>query len=123
MSTYSYSINEEGPFFGEFSTPEDAAQEAFSTKDENVIWVGENMKYTAHDFVNGQSILEDIQVQADDECGEWSGDWLTTLLCDKEKCKSLEKIIGDWIEENETLTFFTVQDVREIKRSETGESK
>lgn len=118
MQTYSYSRNEE-QFIGEFDTPEDAATEAFSDDtDLESVLVGENQKKTAHDFVDGALILGAATEIAYDEVGEVSEDWLSGLLCDKDKCAELKKLVGDWIEAQEPPQFWTVKNARKITRAD-----
>jgi hypothetical protein len=106
---YAYSMNEE-TYHGEFKTREEAALEPFAADPIlDAVWVGEIKKHTAHTFVSGDSIIEDLMNRAADECGEWSEDWLVDLIRNKEKVAELEKIIGDWIQANEPPTFWTVE--------------
>ena len=115
MSIYAFSDNEVGPFDGEYPTLQDAIDAAFINYGKRKsVWVGEVKRIKAHEFIDGQSILEDVLCQATDEVGEWCEDWLDLLIRNREKCGELQKIIGDWIEENDPVTFFAVQDVREI---------
>jgi hypothetical protein len=115
MSIYAYCDNELGPFNGEYQTAQDAAKAAFVNYGKRKsVWVGEIKRNSAHDFIDGQSVLEDALCQATDEVGEWCEDWLNLLIRNSEKCSELQKLVGDWIEENDPVTFFTVHDVREI---------
>jgi hypothetical protein len=118
MPTYSNSRDEE-IFHGDFTTPEDAAADAFyDDPDLETVWVGENKKQTAHGFVDGESILESATERAYDEAGECSEVWLSALLRDKAKCAELGKLVGDWIEANEPPQFWTVLNARNITRAE-----
>lgn len=120
--TYSYSINGEN-FYGEFKTLEEAALEAFSCDpSRDAVWVGEVNKPTAHEFVSGDRIIEDVMNFAADECGECSGDWLYDLARNKEKAAELKKIVGDWIHANDPPTFWTVEHERLVYRDELIES-
>lgn len=119
---YAYSTNEEN-YYGEFKTLEDAALEAFSDGAHlDAVWVGEVKKQTAHAFVSGDSIIEDVMNRAADECGEWSENWLVDLIRNKEKVAELEKMVGDWIHANEPPTFWTVEHERLVHREELIES-
>ncbi|CAB4187631.1 hypothetical protein UFOVP1155_46 [uncultured Caudovirales phage] len=116
--TYSSSRDEE-IYLGDFSTPEEAAVDAFTDDPElGVVWVGENQKRTAHAFVSADRILEDAAERAYDESGECSEDWLTELMRNKEKCADLKKLVGDWIEANDSPKFWTVEHVRKFERAD-----
>ncbi len=107
--TYSYSTDEEN-FIGHFATADHAAETAFDDfPDIDSVWIGENKKQTAHDFVHALDIIESIAEIASDECGECSEYWLDGLLKNKEKRDELKRLIGDWLEKNEPVYFYTVE--------------
>lgn len=117
MTTYSYSTNGEY-FTGDYASAELAAEDAFNeSPDITSVEVGRNIKQTAHTFVNAQHILEVISDSACDEGPEHAYDWLhCNLMENKEKCAELEKLIGDWVERNEPVNFFTVDDIVAFER-------
>lgn len=116
MKKYSHSTDEEN-FNGHFDSKEAAAKFAFDDDpDIDRVWVGENTYYTAKDFINADDILEDIEERACDECGECSVDWLATLS--EEKKQEFEKLIGDWIDTNATISFYSVSDVTVIDKEQ-----
>lgn len=113
---YAYSYDEEN-FTGEFDSPEAAAEEAFDNDPEmESVYVGEVVKEAAHAFVNARLIVENLQEQAADDCGEWAEDWLEALQKNKEKLAELEQVVGDWIQEQYPPTFWTVKNVKEIAK-------
>lgn len=119
MSTYSYEKPYADRFEGEFDSPEEAALTAFSEIDNEAITtvtVGENVKEPASHFISVDNIIEDIQCQACDECGEVAEDWLTSFS--KDKTAELEKLIADWIEANDPPTFWSVINARDITRAD-----
>jgi len=119
MKTYSYSTDEEH-FIGHYESYENAAENAFNDiADIDTVFVGENKKHTAHDFIIASRILEDISDVASDEGPECAQDWLHDgLVRNKEKCAELQKLIGDWIELNEPVDFFTVDNIVTFNRIE-----
>jgi len=80
MTTYSYSIDDEA-FTGSFPTPEDAARDAFAEfPDAEIVTIGENVLYTAHEFIDARELLECAQSRAEEEVGEFAEDWLHGLV-------------------------------------------
>lgn len=116
--TYSYCTD--GEFFrGEFATLEEAAIDAFNDDTElESVEVGENHNSPASFYVSAESILEDIAQRASEECGEIADDWLEDLMIDKEKLADLEKLVGDWIENNEPPTFWRIDNTKTITRAD-----
>lgn len=118
MPAYSYSTNEED-FYGFYATAEEARTNGFDNDpDADIIYVGENIKFTAHDFISAQNILEEILESACDECGENAEDWLDDLLKNKDKKAELTKLIGDWLEANAKVNFWAVKNISEFNRYE-----
>lgn len=115
-----YSYCTDGEFFyGEFTTPEEAAEAAFrDTPNLDSVEVGENHKSPASFYVSAESILEDIAQRASEECGEVADDWLLDLIQNGEKIAEFEKLVGDWIEANEPPTFWRIDNTRTITRAE-----
>ncbi len=94
MTTYSYSFDEE-QYYGDSPTVEDAIAEAVDSMEEGQnLYVGENKKYTAHQFVDPYAILDLATDWAGDEIGESSQDWLIGLMKDKKKLAELKKLAG-----------------------------
>ena len=110
--TYSYSTNQEH-FVGHFESAESAAITAFNDiPDIDSVEVGVNNILTAHAFVKAREILQVISDNACDKGPEQAADWLhNDLMKNKEKCAELEKLIGDWIEEQEPVNFFSVDEI------------
>lgn len=86
------------------------------------VFVGENVYPTAHAFVDGSGILEDVDVNAYNNIGEESDDWLSQLIPNEEKCAELEKLVGDWIQSQEPPSFFEVKNIKKFTRTELLES-
>ena len=62
-------------------------------------------------FVSADSVIEDIQCQAYDECGEYAEDFLSNIS--KEAKAELEKMIAAWVEKHDKPTFWLVENVKE----------
>ena len=62
--------------------------------------------------------MEIIGEEAYDECGEPAFDWLHNLQEDILKLAEFEKLIGDWLEQNAPVVFFTVDEIQEFTRPE-----
>lgn len=115
---YSYSYDEE-TYHGQFDTPEAAALDVFiDNPGREEIWVGENKHVTAHDFIDADDVLNEAAMRADENCGECAEDWLSGIGRDKAKRAELEKLIGDWLQENEPPHFWTIENARKITRAE-----
>jgi hypothetical protein len=116
MTIFSYSTNEDN-FFGDFETPEDAAYTCFEQHpDVDTVYIGNRRNFTAHDFVSPVILLEYIANAAFDECGSSALDWLEKFKIDKSKREEFKKLIGDWLEANDPVTFFGIDDVLEYQR-------
>lgn len=116
MVTYSYSTDNEH-FYGDFETPEAAAEECFiNYSDVDNCYVGINCKYSAHEYVDIRYLLEKIGEEAESECGESAIDWLDGIKENKEKRNELAKIIGDFLEAHDPVTFFRVHEFEEYQR-------
>jgi hypothetical protein len=116
MQTFSYSTNEE-IFQGDYASPEAAAEAGFiDNPDDDTLWVGVNKKFTAHDFISVSDILEGIAENAGDECGEVAEDWLVKIEKDSVKREALRKLLGDWLEAADPVTFCSVDEVIKFER-------
>ena len=105
---YAYSTDNEY-YYGDFESINDAINKCKNDNPyANEVWIGEKSIVSAHNFTNGKIILEYIAESAYCEVGESAEDWLQKLITDKNKCVELQKIIGDWIERNDPVKFFTV---------------
>ena len=109
-----YSYTRDGKCFeGGFSSPDEAAQAAFDDDPSlQYVYVGRNITFRASEFVNGYEIIEGAMDAANSE------DWLFNTLRDSTKLKELEAIIGDWMEQQEPIAFFKVEDIQKISRGE-----
>jgi hypothetical protein len=116
--TYSYSINEEN-FRGDFETAEQAAAEAFKNNpDYDTVWVGVNIHHKAHDFIYPDELLEIIAEKAyENQLGD-DNPWLYMLIKNKEKCAEFKKLIGDWLELNEPVNFWEVDNIEVVERGD-----
>lgn len=118
---YCYSTDEE-LFHGDHATREDAIAAGFERyPDAPAIYIGTQVRYPAHRFVDGESILTQVSECAGDEAGECAEDWLWGSEIRKpEKLAELEQLVGDWIQVNEPPTFYMVEDVETVTRPVVG---
>lgn len=113
---FSYSTDEEY-YTGKFETAALAAQQGFADNPEHdEIYIGENTIYNAHDFINTRDILDQIAENATDECGESAEDWLEALTKNKDKRAELTRLIGDWLERNDPVMFWSVSNAQIVKK-------
>ena len=116
---YSYSLDEEN-YHGQYDSVEVATENGFNDNpDYDSMWIGENRIMTAHDFVNATDLLESIAENACDECGECAEYWLDSLIKNKEKRSELNALIGDWLEANDPVKFWIVDNVVKVNRDDT----
>jgi hypothetical protein len=119
---YCYSADEELFFHGDHPTREDAITAGFERyPDAPAIYIGTQVRYPAHRFVDGESILAQVSECAGDEAGECAEDWLWgSDIRKQEKLAELEQLVGDWIQVNEPPTFYMVEDVETVARPLAG---
>ena len=116
---YAYSHTGEAYYGGGFATPEEAARAAFrDNPDLRAVWVGEERAVAAHEFVDGESIMDSAMDAAMDACGEVADEWLTHLYRNPEKVAELTKLVGDWLQLNDPPEFCAISDPRLIHREE-----
>ena len=118
MKKFSYSIDEEH-FVGQFASAEEAAETGFEDNpDYDSLWIGTNCIVEAKDFINPFFILENIASNAEDMVGDAAEDWLYELMSNKEKCSDLKLLIAKWIDQNDPVKFWTVDNVVKVERNE-----
>ena len=115
---YSYSTDKEH-YKGQYDSLEEAKENGFNDNpDCDSLWIGENRTLVAHDFISIPWIIDSIIDNACDECGEFAEGWLDTIYNDKDKLSELKALIGDWIETNDPVKFFTVDNMVMVNRDE-----
>lgn len=120
---YMYGYDEEGDFYGDFTSREDAVVAGFENFPDAVeIYVGRRVVSTAHRFVDGESILEIIDDRAWHYSGEGAVDWLHGSITRPEKIAELEQLVGDWLQANAPPQFYNIEDVELVVR-QTGGAK
>ena len=111
---FSYSIDEQ-VFIGDYESTGLPAIEGLKENPEaEKLWVGKNIRYTAHDFVDANYLLEKISEEAYEHVDDSAELWLIDLINNKEKCAEFKKLIGDWLETNAPVTFWSVDDIQEL---------
>lgn len=102
----------------EFDTKEEAIVEFRKEikeweKQPSEFYVGKIELTGTGEFVDGESILEDISVKAQDEVGEAAEDWLTDIS--NEESEELGDIIIKWLEDHGYKpTFFRIKNVEKV---------
>lgn len=120
--TWEYSENEEYWTKDVFDTIEDCiknAKENYDIKPGETIAIGEPFYWEPH--VDAFNILEQLEEEAWDECGEVSEGWDTcNYERDKEKVEELSEelteIVRKWLKDNGTYpNFYTINNVRVVE--------
>ena len=120
--TWEYSEDEEYWTKDVFDTIEDCikdAKENYNIKPGETIAIGEPFYWEPH--VDAFNILERLEEEAWDECGEVSEGWDTcNYERDKEKVEELSeeltKIVRKWLKDNGTYpNFYTINNVRVVE--------
>ena len=65
-----------------------------------VINVCKKIQPEHYSFINSKDLIGEMQVRASDEFSEWASDYLNDIEFDKEKIKSLDKLLKSWFDEN-----------------------
>ena len=76
------------------------------------VWEADKKEWKHSDFINLESILQDIQFAAMDECGEVAEEYLNGLS-DKKK-DELKDHIADWFVQNGKINFYGVENEHRI---------
>ena len=120
--TWEYNDNEEYWTKDVFDSVEDCildAKENYDIKPSETIAIGELFYWEP--YVDAYDLLERIEFNAWDECGEASEDWNTyDYKRDKEKVEQLSEklteIVRQWLKENSTYpTFSIINNVRVVE--------
>lgn len=116
----SYCYSQDGELYiGEFDTPLAAAAEVFEGDPaRETVHVGEAVHAPTTDYVSGHWLIDDISSRASDEVGEVAEDWLHGLTRNKEAMAELEQLVADFIDKHDKPTFYKVENVRKVTRSE-----
>jgi len=119
---YCYSTDGGEYFTGEYDTPESAAENAFNdAPDQDQVEIGRIVQKTAHDFIDVERLLDNAYLNAGDEFGECSADWLDDLMNDQAKLDELKNLIGNWIEKHDPVKFHGIDDIVQTTREEVEE--
>lgn len=94
--------------------------------DENEFYIGaelsyhkaEAVRFKPSDFVRVDSILEDLQCQADDEGGEYAEGF---TYCTQEAQDELDKLVSDWADKHLDCHFYRVTNSVEVPFTVTKE--
>jgi len=129
-----YSLNGEDYHSGGIGDALDEMDgDEFGIKVGRTYWLGISKRPEPSSFFDLDRMLEDMQCQACDECGEYAEDFLTYLP--PEKKEELRALVSNWLDANVTVGFFSVQkavertvtqadfDEHSSARAETGHGK
>lgn len=113
---FAYSTDEE-QYRGHEATREAAIEAAIHEIDDDwtVIWTGRAVRFKPCGVA--EYVIEQLQEQAHDECGEYAEDYLTSVTEEQEA--ELNRMIVDWASSVETPTFYTVTDVQQHDITDT----
>lgn len=107
-----YSLNGEDYHHGRIGDAlDDMAGDEGGIEVGRVYWLATSKRPKPSSFFNVDSLLEDMQCQADDEGGEYAEDFLADLS--PEKKEELRALVSAWLDANVTVGFFTVTNVAE----------
>lgn len=114
---WSYSTNEEN-YYGTEESREDiialALEEIGET--EGTFWIGKNKRHFGRGTYIAASVIEGLQEQAYEECGEFAETYLDDVT--KEEEKELADFITDWAARVDRSNFWTVYDTEQIDVAE-----
>jgi len=121
--SYTWEVSENTEIWGHdvFDTIEECIKDYLENyADENPnesIFVGEVRAYTVD--VNGSSVIDNLEEQAYDECGEVAENWYPSSIKGIEKWDELDKQLTDvvtkWLEKHNCLPdFYNIINVREV---------
>ena len=93
---------------------EDLIDDAITRCNSEIFEVGNELYYhkaiardfVPSDFVNVDSILDDMDCRASDEGGEWAEDF---TYCSKEAKEELDKLVSAWANKNLTCSFYGIR--------------
>lgn len=131
MGKYSWDFDKDAEFWnnGTFDTVEECIEDAIqflkteiedSDEYPTVVYIGENREFVPE--VDGLNILEHLEEQASEQCGEISNDWETYDWKDREKRdkeiseleNELNKVVIDWLTKYKRMpNFYTVENIKE----------
>jgi len=112
---YAYSFDEER-FYGDIQSAIDDAENTgdFKTGDTITIYKGRSCRAQHSEFIWVDNFIEDMQLRAYDNYGEFGEDYLIGL--EKQKVKELESLIVNWFKKNvPEPTFYSVANVEETQ--------
>lgn len=98
-----------------WSTHEDLMQQLkfFHSKGEEVeVWEADKKEWKHSDFIDLESILQDMQAAAMDKCGEIAEEYLNDVKTTD--AEELEKYLAEWFNKNAGLDFYGVENAEKI---------
>ena len=110
--------------YGVFNTVDECIKEAkkgYDVKSSDVIYVGEVQEFEPH--VNATIILDQLETDAYEECGEVADDWYTYNFVNRsdrdklnELSNKLTEIVVQWLKDNNKYPdFYKIVNIREIR--------
>ena len=76
------------------------------------VWEADKKEWKHSDFINVESILQDMQAVAMDKCGEIAEEYLNDVeITDSEEFK---KYLSEWFNKNAKLNFYGVENAKKI---------
>ena len=142
MGKYSWDFDGDAEFWnnGTFDTVDECIEDAiqFLTKEiadseeyPTVVYIGENREFVPE--VDGLQVLEALEEQASEQCGEVGSDWETYDWKDRQKKEKeiselkdeLNRVLIDWLTKYGRMpNFYTVENIKEYPLNlDAGEGK
>lgn len=113
---YAWSFNEE-VYYGQEPSIEAAIEEAIAEAEDGeheVFWIGKCKRFKA--MVNVHGIIEELQDQCWDECGEFGETYLESVT--QAECEELSNLISDWIARVDRSNFYTIEGAQKFTLDE-----
>jgi len=87
-------------------------RENYNIGEEVEVWEADKVEWNHSDFFNLEIILQDMQSEAIDRCGDVAEEYLDDVTAtDSEE---IEKYILDWLNKNAKLNFYGVENAKKI---------
>lgn len=125
MSEPRYVYSTDGETYNH-DNPEDAIDDALTRCSSEDFKVGVELSYhkaiardfVPSDFVDIDSIIDNMDCRATDEAGEWAEDF---TYCSPEALDELEHLVSDWANRHLTCSFYGIREDEEITFTITEE--
>ena len=102
----------DGERYGSYEDMMYELTEYYDIGEEVEVWEADKKEWKHSDFIDVESILQDMQAVAMDKCGEIAEEYLNDVkITDSEE---LKKYLSEWINKNAKLNFYGVENAKKI---------